>query len=43
MSYIISCCTTTDMNKEHYEKFNEKYGHEPKVYEVLISDGARRL
>lgn len=24
MSYIISCCTTTDMNKEHYEKFNEK-------------------
>ena len=25
MSYIISCCTTTDMNKEHYEKFNEKY------------------
>ena len=25
------------------EKFNEKYGHEPKVYEVIISDGARRL
>ena len=25
MSYIISCCTTTDMNKEHYERFNEKY------------------
>ncbi len=25
MSYIISCCTTTDMTKEHYETFNEKY------------------
>lgn len=25
MSYIISCCTTTDMNKEHYEQHNEKY------------------
>ena len=25
------------------EKFNEKYGHEPKVYEVIISDGARRV
>lgn len=24
MSFIISCCSTTDMNKEHYEKFNEK-------------------
>ena len=25
------------------EKFNEKYGHEPKIYEVIISDGARRI
>lgn len=25
------------------EKFNEKYGHEPRVYEVIISDGARRV
>ncbi len=24
-------------------RFNEKYGHEPKVYPVIISDGARRL
>ncbi len=24
------------------EKFNSKYGHEPKVYDVIISDGARR-
>ena len=25
------------------EKFNAKFGHEPKVYDVVISDGARRL
>ena len=25
------------------EKFNKKFGHEPKVYDVVISDGARRL
>ena len=25
------------------EKFADKYGHEPKVYDVVISDGARRL
>lgn len=24
-------------------RFNEAYGHEPKVYEVIISDGARRI
>lgn len=24
-------------------KFNEKYGHEPKVYPVVISDGARKV
>lgn len=24
MSFIVSCCTTTDLNKEHYEKFNER-------------------
>ncbi len=24
-------------------KFNAKYGHEPKVYDVVISDGARRV
>lgn len=23
-------------------KFNEKYGHEPKIYPVIVSDGARR-
>ena len=23
--------------------FNEKYGHEPKIYEVIISDGARKV
>ena len=25
------------------QKFTEKYGHEPKIYDVVISDGARRL
>ena len=25
------------------EKFNAKYGHAPKIYEVIISDGARRI
>ena len=25
------------------KKFAEKYGHEPKIYPVIISDGARRL
>ena len=24
-------------------RFNERYGHEPKVYDVVISDGARRV
>ena len=24
-------------------KFNEKYGHEPKVYPVVISDGAHKI
>ncbi len=28
---------------EAKRRFAEKYGHEPKVYEVVISDGARRL
>ena len=25
------------------EKFNERYGHEPKIYDVIISDGARKI
>ena len=25
------------------EKFNKRFGHEPKVYDVVISDGARRI
>lgn len=25
------------------KKFNEKYGHEPMVYDVVLSDGARKL
>ena len=23
-------------------RFNEKYGHEPKIYPVIVSDGSRR-
>ena len=44
-------CTINLVKNELYDKFiatackkfNEKYGHEPKVYEVIISDGARRV
>ena len=25
------------------KRFNEAYGHEPKIYEVIISDGARKI
>jgi hypothetical protein len=25
------------------QKFNTKYGHEPKVYDVVIGDGARKI
>ena len=32
-----------DFIAEAKRKFNAKYGHEPKVYEVVISDGSRRL
>lgn len=44
-------CTINLVKDEIYGKFiadvtsrfNEKYGHEPKIYDVVISDGARRL
>ena len=44
-------CTINLVKDELYDnfietakkRFNEKYGHEPKVYEVIISDGARRV
>lgn len=44
-------CTINLVKAELYDnfitaakaRFNEKYGHEPKVYAVIISDGARRL
>ena len=43
-------CTITLVKDELYDnfiatakaKFNEKYGHEPKVYDVIISDGAHK-
>lgn len=28
---------------EAIKRFNEKYGHEPKIYDVVISDGARKI
>ena len=44
-------CTINLVKEELYdsfiktakEKFNERFGHEPKVYDVVISDGARKL
>ena len=44
-------CTINLVKEELYdsfiktakERFNAKFGHEPKVYDVVISDGARRL
>ena len=44
-------CTINLVKDELYDsfiedakkQFKEKYGHEPKVYDVVISDGARKL
>ena len=44
-------CTINLVKNELYDKFietakaafKEKFGHEPKVYDVVISDGARKL
>ena len=44
-------CTINLVKEELYdsfiktakEKFNAKFGHDPKVYDVVISDGARKL
>lgn len=44
-------CTINLVKKELYKlfienakkRFNERFGHEPKVYNVVISDGSRRL
>lgn len=32
-----------EFKKTAVSKFNEKYGHEPKVYPVIISDGAHKV
>lgn len=29
--------------REAVKRFNEKYGHEPKIYDVVISDGAHKI
>ncbi len=44
-------CTINLVKDELYDnfvatakrEFNEKFGHEPKIYDVVISDGARRI
>lgn len=44
-------CTVNLVKEDLYEpfiatvtkKFNERYGHEPKIYPVIVSDGARRF
>ena len=44
-------CTITLVKEELYntfienakDKFKEKFGRSPKIYDVVISDGARRL
>ncbi len=44
-------CTINLVKDEYYdnfvktavEKFTEKFGHEPKIYDVVISDGAKKL
>ena len=44
-------CTINLVKDELYDhfiaeakaRFNERYGHEPKIYDVIISDGARRM
>ena len=44
-------CTINLVKEELYDQFVAtakreflaKYGHEPKIYDVVISDGARRL
>ncbi|MPM91694.1 Galactokinase [bioreactor metagenome] len=44
-------CTINLVKDELYDsfitdakrKYNERYGHQPKVYDVVIRDGARKL
>ena len=44
-------CTINLVKNELYDSFiakakqafSEKFGHEPKIYDVVISDGARKL
>ena len=33
----------TTLVEEAKKRFNEKYGHEPQVYPVVISDGAHKV
>ena len=49
--YVFGGCTINLVRAELYddfvrtarERFAARYGHEPKVYDVVISDGARKI
>ena len=48
--YVFGGCTINLVRTELYddfvrtrERFAARYGHEPKVYDVVISDGARKI
>jgi galactokinase len=51
MGGVFGGCTITLVRNDLYKKFsddakakfNAKYGHEPKVYDVVIGDGSRRI
>ena len=40
---LVSNALHDNFIKEAKKRFNEAYGHEPKVYDVVISDGARKV
>ena len=40
---LVSNALHDNFIKEAKKRFNEAYGHEPKIYDVVISDGARKV
>ena len=40
---LVSNALHDNFIKEAKKRFNEAYGHEPKIYDVIISDGARKV
>lgn len=39
---LVACDRYDNFVNEARRRFNERYGHEPKIYDVVISDGARK-